>query len=150
MEFAVTEDMLKFIELVNDGHENLGPTDLILYYIKMTKMTKVVDEYDGRKYMVFEVHLGRRLLGTVLTVFIPTILLNLVGHSTNYFKAFFMNILPVNLTVMLVITTMFVNISNRLPATSYIRMVDVWLIFNLVIPFVEVVLHTYKAGKLFS
>ena len=27
--------------------------------------------------------------------------------------------------------------------TSYIKMIDMWLIFNLSLPFVEVLLHTY-------
>ena len=42
----------------------------------------------------------------------------------------------------------FVSVSNDLPRTSYIKMVDVWLVFNLFIPFLEVLLHTYKVVKL--
>ena len=45
---------------------------------------------------------------------------------------------------MLVLTTMFVSVSNDLPRTSYIKMVDIWLVFNLLIPFVEVLLNVYK------
>ena len=45
---------------------------------------------------------------------------------------------------MLVLTTMFVSVSNDLPKTSYMKMVDIWMIFNLIIPFVEVLLHVYK------
>ena len=45
---------------------------------------------------------------------------------------------------MLVLTTMFINISSSLPVTSYIKMIDLWLIFNLIVPFVEVLVHTYK------
>ena len=33
---------------------------------------------------------------------------------------------------------MFISVSNNLPKTSYIKMVDIWLIFNLLIPFFEV------------
>ena len=44
----------------------------------------------------------------------------------------------VNLTVTLVLATMFISVSQNLPKTSYIKMVDVWLIFNLMIPFFEV------------
>ena len=50
----------------------------------------------------------------------------------------------VNLTVMLVLTTMFINISSSLPVTSYVKMIDLWLVFNLILPFCEVLLHTYK------
>ena len=44
---------------------------------------------------------------------------------------------------MLVLTTMFINVSNNLPKTSYIKMMDIWLIFNLLVPFIEICLHTY-------
>ena len=44
---------------------------------------------------------------------------------------------------MLVLTTMFINVSNNLPKTSFIKMMDIWLIFNLLLPFMEVLLHTY-------
>ena len=65
----------------------------------------------------------------------------------------------VNLTAMLVLATMFIggretfdftvansylfSVSKSLPTTSYIKMVDIWLIFNLFLPFSEVILHTY-------
>ena len=42
---------------------------------------------------------------------------------------------------MLVLTTMFVSVSNELPKTSYMKMVDYWLVFNLFVPFAEVLLH---------
>ena len=44
---------------------------------------------------------------------------------------------------MLVLTTMFINVSNNLPKTSYMKMMDVWLLFNLLYPFIIVLLHTY-------
>ena len=49
-----------------------------------------------------EVILGRRLIGTFMTIYMPTILLNIIGHSTNYFKPFFFEaVVTVNLTVKL-------------------------------------------------
>ena len=44
---------------------------------------------------------------------------------------------------MLVLTTMFINVSNSLPKTSYMKMVDAWLLFNLLYPFIVVLIHTY-------
>ena len=32
----------------------------------------------------------------------------------------------------------FISVSNALPKTSYVKMVDIWLLFNLVMPFAEV------------
>lgn len=37
---------------------------------------------------------------------------------------------------------MTINLLLRLPRTSAIKMIDVWLIFTLFIPFMEVILHT--------
>ena len=38
--------------------------------------------------------------GTFMTIYMPTILLNIIGHSTNYFKPFFFEaVVTVNLTV---------------------------------------------------
>ena len=56
---------------------------------------------------------------------------------------FFEAIVTVNVTGMLVITTMFISVSNSLPKTAYIKMVDLWLIFSQLIPFFELILHTY-------
>ena len=44
--------------------------------------------------------MGRRLLGVFMTVYMPTILMNIIGHSTNYFKHFYFEAaISVNLTV---------------------------------------------------
>ena len=38
---------------------------------------------------------------------------------------------------------MFINVSNSLPKTSCMKMVDAWLLFNLLYPFIVVLLRTY-------
>ena len=43
---------------------------------------------------------------------------------------------------MLVLVTMFISVSNSLPKTSNMKMMDVWLLFNLLYPFVVVLIHT--------
>ena len=94
-------------------------------------------------------------LGTLLTVYIPTLLLVCISYTTNFYKPFFFEAaVAVNLTCMLVskilkyldnqflifkvLATMFVSVSDGLPKTSYIKMVDIWLITSLSIPFFEV------------
>lgn len=39
-------------------------------------------------------------------------------------------------------TTLFLNTSSGLPRTSYFKMIDIWMVFGLMLPFFEVVLHT--------
>ena len=142
MEFRLKEGMASFVDLIPGTREYLGPKELTQYFVKRTGIE--LYRKMGKKGVRVSITLGRRLLGVFLTVYFPTILLNLIGHSTNYFKAFFFEaVVTVNLTCMLVLTTMFINVSNNLPKTSYIKMMDVWLIFNLLLPFMEVLLHTY-------
>ena len=119
-----------------------GPKELTQYFVKNYQIGK--KKIKTNHAVVVSITLGRRLLGTFLTVFFPTVLLNSIGHSTNFFKAFFFEaVIAVNLTSMLVLTTMFINVSNNLPKTSYMKMIDVWLLFNLLLPFIEVLIHTY-------
>ena len=67
-----------------------------------------------------------------------------MGHMSNYFKEFFFEgLMALNVTVMLVLTTMFLSVSTNLPPTAYIKMIDYWLIFNLLKPFVDILVQTY-------
>ena len=50
--------------------------------------------------------------------------------------------LAVNLTIMLVITTIFTSKIEELPPTSDTKLIDYWLIFSLLVPFTEVILRT--------
>ena len=80
----------------------------------------------------------------VTTIYIPTILVNIIGHITNYFKPFyFESAIAVNITVMLVLVSMYIAVVASLPVTSYIKMIEIWLLFNLIIPFVDVVMACY-------
>merc|ERR1719431_2172244 len=131
-----------FVDLKPGELKYSGPKELSQYYIMDQQI--VAEELKGKAGVMVSVTLGRKLLGNILTVYVPTILLNIIGHSTNYFKSFFFEaVVTVNLTCMLVLVTMFISVSGSLPKTSYIKMVDYWLIFNLLLPFVEVLLHTY-------
>ena len=88
----------EFVELVATELNYLGPQDLTQYFIRSNNISLT-----PTGFIEVEVVLGRRLLGTLLTVYIPTILLVIIAHMTNYFKAFFFEaVVSVNLTVMLV------------------------------------------------
>ena len=140
--FAIVKDQEKFVVLSSQGMKYVGSTDLSLYYLLGKKQKN--KNFGNTRQVVVELIFGRRLLSITLTVFIPTLLLNLIGHSTNYFKPFFFEaVISLNVTVMLVLTTMFISVSNNLPKTAYIKMIDTWLIFNLFKPFTDILLQTY-------
>ena len=104
-----------------------------------------------------EIVFKRRPANELLTTYLPSLLLLCITYATTYFKSFYFEAaLTVNLTVMLVQTTLFIrkarlvenydklcfSVMEKLPPTSYVRLVDIWLICTQLIPFIEVVLIT--------
>ena len=49
--------------------------------------------------------------------------------------------MTVNVTLMLCMVTVFTSMLNSLPKTSSVKMIDVWVVFNLMVPFFEIILQ---------
>ena len=87
--------------------------------------------------------LKRRIINELLTSYLPSVLLILLSYSTTFFRPFYFEAsVTVNLTTMLVMTTIFIAVMDKLPSTAYIKMIDIWLIFGQLIPFARVVITT--------
>ena len=85
----------------------------------------------------------RRLTNEAMTTFLPSLLLISMAYATTFFKPFYFEAaVTVNLTVMLVLTTLFISVINKLPPTSYIKWTEIWLIFAQLVPFAQVILLT--------
>ena len=85
----------------------------------------------------------RKIMSEIMTTFFPSILLTLITFATTFFKhIFFEASLSVNLTTMLVMTTIFISKMEGLPPTSETKMIDMWLILCQLVPFIEVILVT--------
>ena len=102
-----------FARLRADVLQYLGILEVNQYLVE--RYTMSIAEELNKSTLEIEIILGRRLLTIILTTFVPTVLLNMISYSTNHFKAFFFEaIVTVNLTAMLVLTTLFINVSNLL------------------------------------
>ncbi len=124
----------------------MGPTDLTEYFVQDVRITYTTTTSSNGTENAIKVELvfGQRLLSYVLKTFLPTIIICLASFTTSYYKAaFFEAIVTVNLTSLLVLTTMFISVMESLPQTYYAKMMDIWLIFVLCLPFLEVLLHTF-------
>ena len=85
--------------------------------------------------------LKRKLMSEMMSTYLPSLLLLMITFATTFFKPFFFEAaLTVNLTNMLVMTTIFISVMEKLPLTSYPKMIDYWLIFCQLVPFSEVIL----------
>merc|ERR1719347_1394991 len=120
----------------------LGETVLTQYIVNDWTL-EYKNETDPSEGIVMTVVLKRRILNELLTTYLPSFLILTIVYATNFFKDFFFEaVVTVNLTALLVLTTLFISVSSSLPLTAYVKMVDVWLIFAQVIPWIEVLLHT--------
>ena len=79
--------MMDYVDQIPGNFTYKGPLDLTMYFIKRTGMS--LKSRDGRQVVVVDVTIGRRLNSVILTIFFPTLLLNIIGHTANYFKEFF-------------------------------------------------------------
>merc|ERR1719210_1158677 len=87
----------------------------------------------------------RKISNEMMTTYFPSVLLMLITYATTFFKPFFFEAaLSVNLTTMLVMTTIFISKMEGLPPTSATKMIDYWLILCQLVPFAQVVLLTIK------
>ena len=119
----------------------LKPEDLDLTMFTITNLNLTKDEDSNMVFMSLK--LKRKVSAELLTTFLPTILLLLITFTTIFFdKELFGDVIAVNLTIMLVMTTIFTSKIEELPPTSDMKMIDIWLIFCLVVPFLEVILRT--------
>ena len=112
-------------------------TDLTMFTIQNLTLVK------NDQLVIMGIVLKRKVATELLTTYLPTILLLLITFFTIFFdKELFGDAIAVNLTIMLVMTTIFTSKIEELPPTSDMKMIDIWLIFCLVVPFLEVVLRT--------
>ena len=118
---------------------NANETDLTMFTI--TNLTLKEEENANMVYMALK--LKRKVATELLTTYLPTILLLLITFVTIFFdRDLFGDVIAVNLTIMLVMTTIFTSKIEELPPTSDMKFIDIWLIFCLIVPFLEVILRT--------
>ena len=121
------------------GFADLLPedTDLTMFTIQNLDLVK------KKQLVIMIIVLKRKVATELLTTYLPTILLLLITFVTIFFdKDIFADAIAVNVTIMLVMTTIFTSKIEELPPTSDMKMIDIWLIISLLVPFFEVVLRT--------
>ena len=97
----LSEKDAKYIELVPQKVTYGGPFDLSQYHIQGLSIGQMKKTTGG---IVVTVTLGRKLLNTIMTTYIPTILLVIISYGTSFYhRDLFETVIAVNLTCMLVL-----------------------------------------------
>ena len=111
--------------------------DLVMFTITDLRLEKRMDQV----HMIMS--LKRKIQMEMLTTYLPTLLLLAISYTTTFYKEiFFEGCQTVNLTIMLVMTTIFTSKIAELPPTSDTKMIDFWLIFCLLVPFSFALIQT--------
>ena len=117
-------------------------TDLTMFTIKSLDL---VHRNSSRpeKGIMMRIVLKRKATMELMTTYLPTLLLLLLTFSGTFFRVeLFGDAMAHNLTIMLVMTTIFTSKIAELPPTSDMKMLDVWLIFCLFVPFSVALIQT--------
>ena len=115
---------------------------MILFQIVDWDLSKTTFNH-GKEGIRMKNVMKRKITSEMMTTYFPTLLLTMITFATTFFKPFFFEAaLSVNLTTMLVMTTIFISKMEGLPPTSDIKMIDIWLVLCQMVPFAEVVLLT--------
>ena len=100
----------------------------------------LIDAKDPKKGLRMAIKMKRKIMSEMMTTYFPSLLLLMITYATTFFKPFFFEAaLSVNLTTMLVMTTIFISKMEGLPPTSTTKMIDYWLILCQLVPFAQVV-----------
>ena len=96
----------------------------------------------GYDHVFVEIKLKRRCLFHLATTYFPSLCLFIISEillfmNEEHFEATIM----VSLTAMLVMYTLHQSILSQLPKTSYMKMIDIWLLYGLTIPFLVFILE---------
>ena len=116
--------------------------DMVLFAITDYDLVHAKDPGEGIRMTIT---LKGKIMSEILLTYFPSLLLMMITYATTFFKPFFFEAaLSVNLTTMLVMTTIFISKMEGLPPTSTTKMIDFWLIQCQLVPFAQVVLLTVK------
>ena len=126
--------------------EYIGETELLQYSVKEWRMEKV-----GGNMVKAVLKVQRIFVNDLFTTFIPACCLLLISYCTLFFKKeHFKTSLPVVITTLLgersclvvdqnpisVTYTLYTGVARALPPTSYVKAIEIYLLFHIMMPFI--------------
>nr|XP_027227735.1 gamma-aminobutyric acid receptor subunit delta-like [Penaeus vannamei] len=117
-----------------------GKKELALFTVKGVRFA--ADQGKDRLRGEFELH--RRQGVILLTTFLPSVLLLSVSWATLFVKLKDLNVRAImSLTTLLVLYTLFAQLSSSLPSTAAIKLIDIWFFFIIFLLFSNIMVHIF-------
>ena len=107
-------------------------------------MTTMINTTQQNSKLTVAIPLRRISTNQLLKTFIPTMILCALGYSTMFVDIKrpgdrFMGAV----TMMLVLATWITVINADLPKTSYVKLIDVWFVWQIVVTFIIIIYHIF-------
>jgi hypothetical protein len=98
---------------------------------------------DNDCMVVAEITFRRKLMYHLTNTYLPTTSLLVIVELTLYLDDSKLDVaVTLSLTVLLVMYTLYQSISMSTPKTAYLKLIDYWLIFCLLVPFLIFLIET--------
>ena len=129
-----------FMDLVASQTGNEGISKLDQFVITEVE----IESLKNNNMVRCSIHFKRIPLYHIATTYMPTICILFMALVTLFIdQSHFEATIMVALTAMLVMYTLFQSISGSMPSTAYLKLLDYWLFFCLVLPFVVFVILVF-------
>ena len=133
----VAVSMERYIELTVGQVNYTGPSSLVQFKVHNPQMV-----LKSGHFLVVQISFQRMFLYHLVSTFLPSLCLLVVSLITMYIdESHFEATIMVSLTSMLVMYTLFQSHTDSLPQTAYIKMIDIWFLHGLVVPFFVFILE---------
>ncbi|XP_037790048.1 gamma-aminobutyric acid receptor subunit beta-1-like [Penaeus monodon] len=133
------ESLLVKLRRGEEGVVYKGPKQLPEYKVSQVVMQAISrNDTEGQLVTMTLTNLYRYYLGNA---YIPSLLLVIICYSTFYFRVEeFGDRIMVSITAMLVLVALFSQTSSTIPRTTYLKYIDVWYMFYIVLDFIMIIL----------
>jgi hypothetical protein len=117
---------LKIGNVTRNKDMSTGQFDFVRFHVYDLNGTAIIMDMDLKRIIYY--HLA--------TTYLPTFCLIIIAEMTLVIdKSHFEATIMVTLTAMLVMYTLYQSVANTLPQTAYLKMIDIWLLAGLILPF---------------
>ena len=117
IEMGLRDSDLKNVDLVAGILTMKQSADMNLFNIIGQSLSLV--DTNSKKDLRMTIVMKRKIMSEMMTTYFPSLLLMMITFATTFFKPFFFEAaLSVNLTTMLVMTTIFISKMDGLPSTA--------------------------------
>ena len=131
-QISVPGNLLSSVQLI-PGHFKLANMKLNQFDI----LNKTISTRDDETTISANIIFQRQLMYYLANIYLPTISLLVIVEMTLFFDLSRQEVaVTLSLTVLLVMYTFYQSISTTIPKTAYLKLIDYWLIFCLLAPFV--------------